>query len=82
MVTLLARLSSYTSLVITMNNKLIKVGFVGSVVTALCCFTPILVWVFSVLGLSVMMGYLDYVLFPLLGLFILLLLSGVARHLR
>ncbi|MFP2767919.1 mercury resistance system transport protein MerF [Oceanisphaera sp. KMM 10153] len=65
-----------------MDSKLIKVGLVGGMVTALCCFTPILVWALSALGVSVMIGYLDYVLFPLLGLFILLLLLGVARHVR
>ena len=62
-------------------KKLTKIGLVGSLVTALCCFTPLLVWLFAALGLSAMIGYLDYVLFPLLGIFILLLLiSAISRE--
>ncbi|WP_368671265.1 mercury resistance system transport protein MerF [Marinobacterium sedimentorum] len=57
-----------------------KIGLVGGLVTALCCFTPILVWAFAALGFSAMVGYLDYVIFPLLGIFILLLLIGIARY--
>ena len=36
----------------------------------LCCFTPILVITFSVLGLSALTGMLDLVLLPTLGIFI------------
>ena len=63
-----------------MKNKLIKVGAIGGVLTALCCFTPILVWFFAAVGLSVVVGYLDYVLFPLLGIFIFILIMGVAKY--
>ncbi|WP_426417785.1 mercury resistance system transport protein MerF [Aestuariirhabdus sp. LZHN29] len=60
-------------------NKLTKIGLTGSLVAALCCFTPILVWLFAALGLSAMVGYLDLVLFPLLGVFTLLLLIGLVK---
>jgi mercuric ion transport protein len=49
---------------------LLKVGIVGSVITALCCFTPVLVLLFGVVGLVWLVGYLDYVLFPALFIFL------------
>ena len=55
-----------------MYGRLLKVGIVGTVIAALCCFTPVLVVLFSVVGLSGIVGYLDYVLLPALGIFILL----------
>jgi mercuric ion transport protein len=39
---------------------------VGTVLVALCCFTPVLVLVLSVLGVGFLTPYLDYVLFPAL----------------
>lgn len=52
------------------NPTLLKVGIVGSVVAAVCCFTPVLVVLLGVLGLSALVGVLDYVLLPVLVLFI------------
>jgi len=51
------------------DKKLLKFGIVGTVVAAICCFTPILVILFGVVGLSAAVGYLDYVLFPALAIF-------------
>ena len=42
----------------------------GTIVVALCCFTPLLVIVLGALGFSAWVGYLDYVLLPALGAFI------------
>ena len=53
-------------------NSLLKTGIFGTVFAALCCFTPLLVVLVGVVGLSAITGYLDYVLFPALGFFILL----------
>ena len=39
---------------------------VGTVLVALCCFTPVLVLVLSILGVGFLTPYLDYVLFPAL----------------
>jgi len=50
--------------------NLLKVGVVGSVIAALCCFTPILVILFGAVGLASIVGYLDYVLLPSLASFI------------
>ena len=44
----------------------------GTIVTAICCFTPVLVILFASVGLSAFTPYLDYVLFPALGIFIVL----------
>jgi mercuric ion transport protein len=40
---------------------------IGTTVVALCCFTPVLVIVFGVIGLSFLTLYLDYVLLPALA---------------
>ena len=52
------------------NKKLLRTGLIGSVIVALCCFTPVLVILLGVAGLSALTGYLDYVLFPALILFL------------
>ncbi|MDF1584556.1 MAG: mercury resistance system transport protein MerF [Methyloprofundus sp.] len=52
------------------NIKLLRTGLIGSIIVALCCFTPVLVILLGVVGLSALTGYLDYVLFPALILFL------------
>jgi len=52
------------------NKQLLRFGIIGSVIAALCCFTSILVILFVAVGLSWVVGYLDYVLFPALFIFI------------
>ncbi|MFQ5684684.1 MAG: mercury resistance system transport protein MerF [Candidatus Binatia bacterium] len=47
-----------------------KTGLWGTILTAVCCFTPLLPWVLGLLGLAALTGYLDYVLFPLLAIFL------------
>jgi mercuric ion transport protein len=39
---------------------------IGTAVVALCCFTPLLVIVLGLVGLSFLTPYLDYVLLPAL----------------
>ena len=48
------------------NDKLLKTGIIGTVVAALCCFTPLLVVIFAGLGVSAWLGGADFVLFPAL----------------
>jgi len=43
----------------------------GTIIVALCCFTPLLVITLGAVGLSAFTPYLDYVLFPALGIMIL-----------
>lgn len=51
------------------NRNLLKTGIAGSVIAAVCCATPILVIAFAALGLSAWVGWLDYVLLPMLAVF-------------
>ena len=53
-----------------MNKKLFTTGLTGTVITALCCFTPVLVFIAGAAGLSAIVGWLDYILLPLLGVFL------------
>lgn len=52
------------------STTLLKTGIIGSVIAALCCFTPILVILLGVIGMASVIGYLDYLLFPALGVFV------------
>lgn len=61
-------------------GKLLGVGIVGTIIAALCCFTPVLVILFGIVGLSALVGYLDYVLFPALAFFIALTIYAVYRR--
>lgn len=65
-----------------MNDRLLKMGIIGTVIIALCCFTPILVVLFGIVGLSALVGYLDYVLFPALAVFVLIMIYAVIRRAR
>lgn len=49
---------------------MLQLGIVGIVIAALCCFTPVLVLLLGVVGLSAVTGYLDYVLLPALIFFV------------
>lgn len=49
---------------------MLRVGIIGSGVAALCCFTPVLVVLLGAVGLSAAIGWLDYVLWPALVLFL------------
>jgi len=51
-------------------GSLLRTGIIGTVVVLICCFTPVLVVLFSVVGLSAAVGWLDYVLFPALAVFV------------
>lgn len=57
-------------------RPLLGIGIVGSLIAALCCFTPVLVILLGAVGLSAALGWLDYVLLPALVFF--LALTGYA----
>ncbi len=57
-------------------NRNYRVGIIGAVVAAVCCLTPVLVVLVTAVGWSAIVGYLDYVLFPALGLFVVLAVVG------
>ena len=55
----------------------LKAGTWGSIITALCCFTPVLVVVLGIVGLGMLTPYLDYLLLPVLGFFLILAIFGL-----
>ncbi|PLX61621.1 mercury resistance system transport protein MerF [Sedimenticola selenatireducens] len=51
-------------------KALLRVSVIGTVLVALCCFTPILVILLGTVGLAALTCYLDVVLLPALAFFI------------
>ena len=64
------------------DRRLLTTGIVGIIITALCCFTPVLAVLFSVVGLSALLGWLDIVLLPALAFFIALTIYAIWRRQR
>ncbi|MBA5775590.1 mercury resistance system transport protein MerF [Stappia sp. F7233] len=60
----------------------LRAGIVGSIVAAVCCFTPVLVILLGAVGLSAWLGWIDYVLFPVLAIFLGLIAYGLWRRQR
>jgi len=56
------------------DKNLTKVGAVGTVIMAICCFTPVLVIGLGAVGLTAWLVWLDFVLLP--GLFIFISIMG------
>jgi mercuric ion transport protein len=61
---------------------ILRTGIVGSIVAAVCCFTPALVILLGAVGLSAWLGWIDYVLFPALAIFLGLTAYGLWRRQR
>jgi len=51
----------------------------GTVLVALCCFTPILVIALAAIGMSAFTPYLDYVLLPAMILMVILTFISFSR---
>ncbi len=60
--------------------KMLKTGIAGSLIAAVCCFTPLLVFAFVGVGLSGLVGGIDYVVFPVM--FASLGVVALALHVR
>ncbi len=63
-------------------KNLLRVGIIGTIIAALCCSTPILVLLLSAIGLGAVSVYLDYILLPLLAIFVLLTIYGLIQLMR
>ena len=48
-------------------KRLLKTGLIGSLIVGLCCFTPVLVILLAMVGLSAITAYLDIILLPALA---------------
>ncbi len=60
-------------------STLLKTSIIGSILAALCCFTPVLVILLGAVGLAAWTGYLDYVLMPALVVFIALTIYALVK---
>jgi mercuric ion transport protein len=61
-------------------EKCFRAGLWGSTIAIICCFTPALIIALGFLGLAAVTPYLDYILFPLLVIFLILALYGWWRR--
>lgn len=52
------------------HKKTFIAGLIGTFVVLLCCATPILVILLGAIGLGAITGFLDYVLIPVLAVFL------------
>ncbi len=50
----------------TKDKKMLRTGSIGVAIAAICCFTPALVVLVGFAGLSAIVSWLDYGLFPIL----------------
>ncbi len=64
------------------DGKLLGIGVGGTVIAALCCFTPLLVILLGAVGLAAWLAWLDYVLLPLLALFVVFTAYAFVRWMR
>lgn len=62
------------------NNQMLKVGIIGTIVAAVCCFTPLLPFLLGAIGISWFVGYLDIILLPLLVVFALMTLFALWKR--
>ena len=64
------------------DRALLKLGLTGTIVTAICCFTPTLAWLLALSGLAAWLSWTDYVLVPLLVIFLGITAFAVVRARR
>lgn len=64
------------------DRKLMMIGIIGTILIALCCFTPVLVLLLGIVGLAALTGWLDVVLLPTLAFFIVMIFYAVLRKQR
>ena len=64
------------------DRKILGIGITGTIIAAVCCFTPVFVILLGAIGLSAWLGWLDYVLLPALALFIGITIYAVVRRAR
>lgn len=62
------------------NKTLLKTGIIGTIIAAICCFTPVLVLVLGALGLGAYVASLDVILLPLLGICLIIVVVALIRR--
>ena len=63
-------------------SKLFRLGVVGTLVAALCCFTPVLTILLTAVGAAAAIGYLDYVELPGLAIVVAIAIYALVRQRR
>lgn len=63
-------------------DRLLRTGVFGSILLALCCFTPVLVVLLGAVGLASLTGWLDVVLLPALGVFLAITGYALIRRMK
>jgi mercuric ion transport protein len=63
----------------TKADRCFKTGLWGSVIATVCCLTPVFSFALGLVGLAALAPYLDYILLPFLGFFMLLAFYGWAK---
>lgn len=53
-----------------MHDRTVRLGVIGAVIVALCCFTPLLVVLATAIGIGWAIAYSDAVLLPALFFFV------------
>ena len=61
-------------------SQIFRVGIIGTIVTAVCCFTPVLPFILGAIGISRFVSYLDMVLMPLLAIFAGIAIFGFLKR--
>ena len=59
---------------------MLKTGLIGTAVTGICCFTPLLPVLLGALGLAAWLAWADFVLLPLLLVFLAMTGVGLWRR--
>lgn len=59
------------------SRTVLTVAVMGTLLTAICCFTPALVVLVGAIGLTTWLAWLDYVLVPVLVLFVGLTIAAL-----
>lgn len=61
------------------HQRLLRIGVIGTVISAICCFTPVLVVLLGIAGLTAALGWIDYVLYPTLAIFVGITLYAIVK---
>lgn len=61
------------------DSALFKIGATGAVISALCCFTPLLAMLLGATGLAGAIVWIDVVALPLLAIFMGILAIAIYR---
>lgn len=64
------------------DSTIVKTGIIGTIIAAICCFTPLLVILLAAAGLSAWLVWLDFILLPALVLFLGIIGYGLWRRQR